>query len=193
MSLKFLNIKSGETLIAETEPQIAALWGSSDRGPNANGGQDFGWRLAPAVIVEARKIAADPAKLNELAARYSIPLENVNETVIFNYISQTTKEEDAPVPQEEDFTDAYTDEIRRLTLEANRAVKAEVENAIEHQDLSEIEPTVTTTTTEAVKSIAELEAELEARKVAEGIVDSTTTTTTTELPKTTTTTTTKKK
>ena len=48
MAIRFLNIRSGEEAVAEDEPQIAALWASSDRSPNITQGQDFGWRIAPA-------------------------------------------------------------------------------------------------------------------------------------------------
>lgn len=114
MAIKFFNIRSRETLVAETEPQISALWSSSDHSPNITQGQDFGWRLAPEVVVEMKRIKQDAVRLQEIAVRYSRPLEDIGEKEILQYISDRTNVNDAPVAEEQDYSDDYNDEIRRL-------------------------------------------------------------------------------
>jgi hypothetical protein len=165
MAIKFVNIHSKEVRVAETEPMIAAMWSSSDRSPNITQGQDFGWRLAPEVVVEMERISRDPQMLERIAARTNRPVEDIKEPDVLKYISDKTATENAPEPSSEGGLDEYQAEIRRL-----------------RQQEGFLEPEATTTTT--TKSLAELEAEVEARRVAEGV-----TTTTTELPTTTTTTT----
>lgn len=165
MAIKFVNVHSKETRVAETEPMIAAMWSSSDRSPNITQGQDFGWRLAPEVVVEMERISRDPQMLERIAARTNRPLEDIKEPDILKYISDKTAPENAPQPNADDGLDEYQAEIRRL-----------------RQQEGFLEPDTTTTTT--TKSLADLRAELEAREATEG-----TTTTTTEKPTTTTTTT----
>lgn len=117
MALKFFNIRSGEIRVAETPEMIAAMWSSSDRGPNVNQGQDFGWRLAPEVVVELKRIARNSALLQEIAVRYKRPLEDVGEKEILKYISDKTKAKDAPVAQDGDYEDTYRADIARLESE----------------------------------------------------------------------------
>lgn len=114
MAIKYFNIRSGETRVAETEPQVSALWGSSDRGPNAHKGQDFGWRLAPEVVVELRKIMRDERALERIAIRYKLPMDAIGEKEILQYISDRTAPKDAPVAEQGDYADQYEQEIRDL-------------------------------------------------------------------------------
>lgn len=118
MPIKFFNIRSKETRVAETEPMISAMWASSDRSPNITQGQDFGWRLAPSVVVELKQIKQDMSLLMQLAARYNVLLEDVDEKLILQFISDKTALENAPVAQTQDYTDEYDAEIRRLELAA---------------------------------------------------------------------------
>jgi hypothetical protein len=141
MPIAFFNIRSKETVTAETEPQISALWASSDRSPNITQGQDFGWRLAPAVVVEMKRIKQDYARLQEIASRYRISVEDIDEKAILQYISDTTTREAAPVADDTDYSDEYNDEIRRLQLEADAERTAALERSTA--------PVTTTTTTEA--------------------------------------------
>ena len=182
MALKWFNIRSRETRTAETEPQIAAMYNSSDHSPNIAQGQDFGWRLAPEVVVELRRISRDPELLERIAGRFKKPVEELNEVDILHWISNKTTLEAAPVATEEDYSDEYAAEIRRLEGKG----KSDAQHAGEES--------VTTTTT---KSLEELRRELAEREAAEGVTttttqkpEPTTTTTTTEKPAPTTTTTT---
>lgn len=114
MPIKFFNVRSREVRIAETEPQISAMWSSSDRSPNITQGQDFGWRLAPEVVVEMKRIKGDTSLLLQIAARYNIMAQDIGENTILQYISDQTSSADAPVAQAADYSDEYNDEIRRL-------------------------------------------------------------------------------
>jgi hypothetical protein len=168
MSIKFLNIRSKEVRVARSEPHITAMWASSDRSPNVSQGQDFGWRLAPEVVVEMKQIKGDQNLMLNIAKMYNRPLEDVGEPEILAYISDKTRDEDAPVADDSDYTDEYQAEIRRLEG---------VEDG----------PVAGSLTTD------ELEAELARRREAQALVDGastaqTVTTTTTEVPSTTTTT-----
>lgn len=169
MAIKFVNIRSREVRVAETEPMISAMWASSDRSPNVTQGQDFGWRLAPEVVVEMERIKSDQILMERIAQRYSRPVEDVKEPDILQWISDKTAPENAPQANMDDATDDYYAEIRHLR---------------EQEGLVAAEPTTTTTT----KTLAELEAEVEARRAAEK-PEPTTTTTTVKEPTTTSTTT----
>lgn len=120
MPVRFFNIRSGAELVAETEPQIAALWGSSDRGPNVNQGQDFGWRLAPEVVVEMNAILSDPDKRQDIANRFRIMYEDVTESDVLTWISNKTELIDAPIANNDDYANDYQDKIRQLEAEQKK-------------------------------------------------------------------------
>lgn len=145
MAIKFFNIRSKEVRVADDEPKISALWASSDHSPNITQGQDFGWRLAPEVVVELKSIKQDYQKLLEIAKRYNVLLEDVDEKIILQYISDMTSPEQAPVAQESDYQDEYDAEVRRLTAEKAREA---VENVTTSETVTTtVVPTTTTTTT----------------------------------------------
>lgn len=123
MAVKFFNIRSGETQTCETEPMIAAFWASSDHSPNIAQGQDFGWRLAPEVVVELNRIASDPDELQKVANRFRITPEDVTEYQIITFISRKTVEADAPVAKEGDYTDTYAKNIRKAEEKAQAKVE----------------------------------------------------------------------
>lgn len=181
MSLKFFNIRSKEVRVAETEPQISALWSSSDHSPNAQQGQDFGWRLAPEVVIQVEKIRQNPDLLLQIASRFSKNYDELNEPDLLTYISMTTAEKDAPVANDADYSDEYSEEIRRLRLED-----------AEKNDTDTIQ-TATTTTTESLEDMAkraELEERIAKAKREQAEAENvTTTTTTTKVPVNTSTTT----
>lgn len=125
MSLKFLNIHTKEVLVAEGEPMIAALWASSDRSPNLMQGQDFGWRFAPEVVVELRRIKRDRAAMKDVAATFDIPLEDIKEPDILQYISRQIDAENAPVAEVGDYTDSYLADIQRLERESVKSTSVD--------------------------------------------------------------------
>ena len=113
--IKFYNIRSKETRKCETEPMIAAFWATSDRSPNAQNGQDFGWRLAPEVVVQMRQIMKSEVELARIATMYNLPLEDVTETSILRYISSKNAQSGKDVKDSpEDFEKEYEDKIREL-------------------------------------------------------------------------------
>lgn len=136
--IKFFNIKSKEVRVAETEPQIAALWASSDHSPNITQGQDFGWRLAPEVVVQMKKIKQDYDQLANIARRISKNVDEVTEPDILDYISRTNEAAQTAVASDEDYADEYNEEIRRLEKQ---------DSATEETATTTDKPTSTTTTT----------------------------------------------
>lgn len=184
MALKFFNIRSGETLTAEgefAEPQISALWASSDHSPNITQGQDMGWRLAPAVVVQLKQIKQDPVILTQLAARLNKPTDDITDPDILLYISASTEADNAPVATYVDYVDAYDEEIKRETAKAIAAKKAA------SQDVSQIG--APTETLEDLEKRVKLEERLAKARASKPEAETTTTTTTEENPTTTITTT----
>jgi len=114
MAIRFFNIRSGLEAVAESEPHIAALWASSDHSPNITQGQDMGWRLAPEVAVELKKIKQDINLLQHIATRFNKLVDEVGEADVLTYISNKTKLDAAPVARIDDYQDAYDQQVRAL-------------------------------------------------------------------------------
>lgn len=130
MAIKFKNIRSGEVRVAETEPMIAAMFNSSDMGPNVMQGQDFGWRLAPEVVVQMNRIKSNQQTMMLIGQMYNLMLQDIDDKAILQYISDQTAVEDAPVAQKGDYEDTYRKEIRELEeaeREAFEKMKASTE------------------------------------------------------------------
>lgn len=133
MGVKFFNINSGETRVCETEPMIAAFWGSSDRSPNVTQGQDRGWRLAPETVIEIRRIQGDSAMLQTIALTYQLPLENITESDILAYISEKSEPKTTGMDHnKQEFQKQYQDEIRALEAknEAQAVIDAKADEPI---------------------------------------------------------------
>lgn len=129
MAIKFVNIgrkinDKFEEAIADTEPKITALWSTSDRSPNITQGQDMGWRLAPEVVVELKKIKQDGLLLERIAARYKKALEDIREPDILQWISDKTAVEEAPIATEDDYKDEYDESIKALERPAATTTEA---------------------------------------------------------------------
>ncbi len=114
MPIKFFNIKSKEVQVAESEPHVAAMWASSDHSPNVSQGQDFGWRLAPEVVVQLKRIKQDAGTLDLIASRLRKSIDELTEPDILMYISAQSSALTAPVAGEADYQDEYDAEVRRL-------------------------------------------------------------------------------
>lgn len=116
MAILFHNVKTGERRRCETEPMIAAHLNSSDRSPNAHTGQDMGWRLAPATVIELEKTMQNPEKLRGIAADFGIPADNVTESDVLNWLSRQNDRAEAQgeTTSDIDFQREYEDDIRRL-------------------------------------------------------------------------------
>lgn len=146
MAIKFFNIRSKEVRVAETEPQITAMWASSDHSPNITQGQDFGWRLAPEVVVQMRKIKQDFNQLQAIASRYAMPVDAVGEPEILRYISDRTAPDHAQVAEDADYSDEYNEEIRRLEAKDTTDETVTTTTVAETTTTTTV-PEVTTTTT----------------------------------------------
>lgn len=92
MAVKFFSVRSGEVVLAETEPMIAAYFNSSDLNPNGIV-QDFGWRIHPNMVRQIRELEEDEDFIRSLAKELEIPSENVATYHILKYLSD--KEERA--------------------------------------------------------------------------------------------------
>lgn len=180
MAIKWFNIRSKEVVVAESEPQISALWASSDHSPNITQGQDFGWRLAPEVVVKMKKIKQDYRTLADIAQEIGKNVDEVTEPDILTYISNTDAQAQDAMAQEGDYTDEYEQAIRDEEIkQANQGAPASTNDGVE--SLADLQKRV------------ELEERLAAARAANSTetttVVPTTTTTTTKAPTTTTTTT----
>lgn len=117
MAITFLNIRTKEIVVADSEPKIAAFYNSSDRSPNVNQGQDFGWRLAPEVVVQMRKIMKNNAIIGNIANKYQLSVGDVGEKEVLQYISDLTDNiDDAPVAEDGYYEDEYREAIKRLEV-----------------------------------------------------------------------------
>jgi len=114
VAIKFKNTRSGEIVVADSEPKIAAFLNSSNIGPNAMGGQDFGWKLAPEVLVELKRLRRDPATIQQIANNMSKTFNEINDIDLLKYISDRTDIDRAPVAMDDDFEDEYEAEVRHL-------------------------------------------------------------------------------
>lgn len=85
--ITFFNINSGETRVAGTGEHIASFFNSSDLGPNAHNRQDFGWRLAPEIVVEMEQVKEDPTLMSQIAATYQIPPDEVADFNVLKFIA----------------------------------------------------------------------------------------------------------
>lgn len=141
--ITFWNIRTKETRVAETEPQIAALWASSDHSPNITQGQDFGWRLAPEVVVEMKRIKQDLPTLLDISKQFQKNVDEIGETDILQWISITNNRVQEAVAGEEDYTDEYDAEIRRL----ERAKKEAPDTTLTTTEPDHEDDDITTTTT----------------------------------------------
>lgn len=113
--IKFYNIRSGETRVAEGEPHIAALWACSDRSPNITQGQDFGWRLAPETVVEMQNIMRSPRQMESIAVQAGIIPDNITESDVLAWIAnKEDKKAQGMETSNEDFKSKYEAEIARL-------------------------------------------------------------------------------
>lgn len=117
-SIKFFNIKSSEERECFTEPMIAAFINCSDRSPNANKGQDMGWRLDAAHVVELKEAKKNLKLLKQISESKSKSVENVSESDILHYLLREKKmQEFVAADQEKDFSQEYESKIKSLSGE----------------------------------------------------------------------------
>lgn len=115
MAIKFVNIRSGETRVVDTEPMLAAFYNSSNMGPNSHEGQDFGWRLAPETIARMREIRRDQRLLDHIKSTYLLA-DEVKDTDILRYVSEeeARKQSESSEGNEALHARKYEDDVRAI-------------------------------------------------------------------------------
>lgn len=122
--ISFYNIKTGEKVSLDRPHQIGAYINSSDLSVNSNLGQDFGWRLAPEVIIKLDEFREDPRTLEEIARRIGVDVSELTTIHLVQHISylddlgqkiEARREERTPK-----FQGDYEAEIARRREELNR-------------------------------------------------------------------------
>lgn len=116
--INFMNIKTGERKNLSEPHHIAAYLNSSDLGVNSNKGQDFGWRLAPEIIVRVDEMANDAMLLQNLATNLGIPIDELTTTHLVQHISfmedQANRMSQSRREREPEFKNQYDMEIAKL-------------------------------------------------------------------------------
>lgn len=125
MAVKFFSVRSGEVVLAETEPMIAAYFNSSDLNPNGIV-QDYGWRIHPDMKAQILELEDDEEFIEKLADKLQIPVENVATYHVLKYISdkedrEKRKKDEANGNQ---FQEQYDAELA-AALAADDAAEAE--------------------------------------------------------------------
>ncbi len=93
--ITFENITTGERVSFGGEldanarqAHIAAFLNSSDLSPNAQKGQDFGWRLAPEIKDEIDRMKSDPNIMAILSRQIGIGIDEIRDYQVLNYIAE---------------------------------------------------------------------------------------------------------
>lgn len=122
--INFFNIKTGERVSLSRPHQIGAYINSSDLSVNAALGQDFGWRLAPEVIVKLDEFRSDTRTLEDIARRIGTDVSELTTIHLVQHISylddlgqKIEAQREARTPK---FQNAYEDEIARRRAELDR-------------------------------------------------------------------------
>ena len=116
--IDFMNIKTGERVSLTNPHHIGAYINSSDLGVNSNKGQDFGWRLAPDIVVRVDDMANDPELLDKLSTRLGISMDELTIIHLIQHISylddQAERMKEVRKEREPEFKNAYEQEIAAL-------------------------------------------------------------------------------
>ena len=132
MAISFFNIRTKEQVTLERPHQIGAYINSSDLGVNSNKGQDFGWRLAPEIVVKLDEMRMNPELLDNMSKRLGVPID---ELTTIHLVQQISYEEDLErrrkemrVNREPEFKQEYEQQIDKLRAQ-NQPMVAYQENA----------------------------------------------------------------
>lgn len=123
MAIKFFNIHSGETRVADTPELIAGFMNSSDLGVNARVGQDFGWRVSPEEVAKMRILRNDQVTLERISQRYKINLEDIQDHDLLNWISDQNPSERNNTTNEIHEQNAHEDEYNKAVAKAVAAAE----------------------------------------------------------------------
>lgn len=128
MPITFYNIRTKEKRTAVTAPHIAAFYNSSDQNPNAQKGQDMGWRLGPETFVELKKIKQNQQLMERISQKYNIPYEDITDYNLLTHISAEEARKQHMAEEDKDFTEDYEKEIRELENGSGKSEEDEVES-----------------------------------------------------------------
>lgn len=98
----FENIITGETIgvkydeAGRYEAKLSALINSSNLGPNADRGQDFGWRLQAESQAQIDEWMEDADKTAEVSEATSVPADDLTEAHFLGYMVQKEFRKAAP-------------------------------------------------------------------------------------------------
>jgi hypothetical protein len=116
--IEFVNIKTNEHVELTRPSQIAAYINSSDLSPNASKGQDFGWRLAPELVVKIDEMSQDPETLDRISRALGVGVDEISIIHIVQYLSSrddlAQKTADIQRARNPEFKQAYDAKVEAL-------------------------------------------------------------------------------
>lgn len=116
--IDLVNIKTGEKVSLKRPHQIGAYINSSNIGVNSNKGQDFGWRLAPNIVVRIDEMASDIDLMEKISARKGIPVDEITTIHLVQYLSELDdrdeKMKEAELARNPQHQESYEKEIEKL-------------------------------------------------------------------------------
>lgn len=143
--ISFVNIYSNERVSTDDPHHIAAFINSSDLGTNASKGQDFGWRLAPEVVVKIEDMSQNMDILEKISRAKGIGVEDISTIHLVQYISELDRinaaKKERQAEREPAHKKDYEAEIEALRNRNNPALQAE------WNEVPSIEPVDETATT----------------------------------------------
>lgn len=87
---------TGEQEANMRNAHMAAYLNASDLSPNAGvRGQDFGWRLAPEIIVKMDDVRSDYEELDKISRRLGIGVDDIKDFHILSYVADKEFAQDA--------------------------------------------------------------------------------------------------
>lgn len=93
MAIIFKNIDTGETVGVDRETggkfyraKLSALMNSSNLSPNADRGQDFGWRLKEEQQAILQMWESDPEMIDRISAWAKTPVDNLTHSEFLSYM-----------------------------------------------------------------------------------------------------------
>lgn len=122
MAIELTNVRTGEKRVLSDPHQIGAFINSSDLHVNSNLGQDFGWRLAPSIIRRIEVMRNDSRKIDEIARRTGMDINDVN---TIHLVSEISRE------------DAMAERDRKMAEQSGNNYQAEYEKELEKLRLAD--------------------------------------------------------
>jgi len=166
--IEFYNIKSGERVKLTRPHQIGAYLNSSDLHINSALGQDFGWRLAPSIIVKLDELRADVAELQAISKRIGVDVAELTTVHLVQHLSYLDDLGVKLAARDADRNPAYQSAYEQEVAEL-KAAKAKQSEEWDKQPAKTAEPKKEAPAKKAAakKAPEQLDVEVEAKKAAE--------------------------